>query len=299
MLVPLSVRDLMSADVETVGAAATTRAVAERLLVAEAGVVVVVDGDRPVGVVTERDLVGVLARDADPDGTRASTVMTDDVVTVEPDATAEEAALLLASGGFRRLPVVEDGALVGILTSRDLSYALPHRGESGPGREPRPGPGETTAYEEDGWTFEHEGDAPIGVGDVVRFRKTLTAADVAAFAHATGDTNRVHLDDAFAAATRFEERIVHGTLAVGVVSAALARLPGLTIYLGQDIRYLGPVTPGSTVTAVCEVTEALGGDRFQLTTTVYDGDDTAVIEGEATVLVDELPAPAATADGSP
>lgn len=295
MLVPLSVGDLMTEDVETVGPAATVRAVAERLHGSDIGSLVVTDGERPVGIVTERDLVGVLARAFDPDETLVERVMTGDLVTVPPEATAEQAARLLAEGGFRRLPVVENEELVGIVTTTDLSRYLPRLSE----RErhatdpvPEQGPAAET-YEEADWAFEYEdegeSEGTVAVGDVVRFRKVIDESDVEAFARATGDTNRLHLDDEFAARTRFGGRIAHGTLTVGVISAALARLPGVTVYLGQDVRYLGPVEPGETVTAVCEVTEALGGDRYRLTTTVYDGSGEAVVDGEATVLIDDLP----------
>ncbi|MFC3476566.1 MaoC family dehydratase [Halobacterium litoreum] len=148
------------------------------------------------------------------------------------------------------------------------------------------------AYRRDDWTFECTVDSreDIGVGEHVSFSKELTDDDVRAFAKASGDTNRLHLDDEFAARTRFGERIAHGTLVSGLVSAALARLPGLTIYLEQDVEYLAPVPIGERATATCEVVENLGGDRYRLTTVVTDGDGDAVVDGEAIVLVDELPA---------
>ena len=65
----------------------------------------------------------------------------------------------------------------------------------------------------------------IRVGDRVRFSKTISEDDVRAFAEASGDTNRLHLDDEYAEDTRFGRRIAHGTLVGGLISAALARLP--------------------------------------------------------------------------
>lgn len=135
--------------------------------------------------------------------------------------------------------------------------------------------GPDTAYGDEEWTFEQEG---------------VEDDNVAAFADATGDTNRVHLDESFAERTRFGGRIAHGVLTAGVVSAALARLPGLTIYLSQELCFLGPVGIGETVTAVCEVVETLGGGTFRIATTVYDQDGDPVVDGEAVVLVDDLPA---------
>lgn len=141
------------------------------------------------------------------------------------------------------------------------------------------------------WEWDRTVDrrTELSVGDRVRFSKQLTDDDIVAFAGASGDTNRLHLEDEFAEETRFGGRIVHGTLVSGLISAALARLPGLTIYLSQDVRFLRPVSPGTTLTAVVEVLEVLGDDRYRLSTVVQDEEGQAVIEGEAVVLVDERP----------
>ncbi|WP_247001783.1 MaoC family dehydratase [Halosolutus gelatinilyticus] len=142
------------------------------------------------------------------------------------------------------------------------------------------------------WQFDRTVDDrdEIGVGDAVTFEKQLTEADVRAFAHISGDTNRLHLDEEFAAETRFGERIVHGTLVSGLISSALARLPGLTIYLSQDLEFVGPVAIGDRVSARVEVVEDLGNDQFRLETIIRNEDeDTTVIDGEAVVLIDDLP----------
>ena len=128
----------------------------------------------------------------------------------------------------------------------------------------------------------------IDVGTTVEFTKTLSDADVVRFAAASGDTNPLHLDEAFAEQTRFGGRIVHGTLAGGLISAALACLPGVVVYLSQDLEFSSPVRIGDRVTASIEVVENLGDDQYRLRTTVVDGDETR-IDGEAVVLIDELP----------
>jgi 3-hydroxybutyryl-CoA dehydratase len=159
------------------------------------------------------------------------------------------------------------------------------------GKEP-PATPEVT-YSRPEWAFEgadEDADGTVSLGDRVRFSKRLTDEEVQVFADASGDTNRLHLDDEFAEGTRFGRRIAHGTLVSGVISAALARLPGLTIYLSQDLQFLGPVDIGETVTAVCEVVEELGDGRYRLTTIVEDEDGETVIDGEAIVLIDDLPA---------
>lgn len=139
------------------------------------------------------------------------------------------------------------------------------------------------------WDRTVETTDDLTVGDRVTFSKRVTDDDVERFAAASGDTNRLHLDDEFAVETRFDGRIVHGTLVASLISAALARLPGLTIYLSQDVRFLRPVSPGERLTAVVEVVELLGDDRYRLSTLVRDENDETVIEGEAVVLIDDLP----------
>ncbi|WP_254769352.1 MaoC family dehydratase [Salinilacihabitans rarus] len=156
-----------------------------------------------------------------------------------------------------------------------------------------PAPIPSVDYSTLDWEFERTVDDPnrIGVGDAVTFEKTLSDEDVRAFAHVSGDTNRLHLDEAFAAETRFGERIVHGTLVSGLISAALARLPGLTIYLSQDLEFRAPVGIGDRVAARVEIVEDLGNDQYRLETRIRDeDDDRTVIDGEAVVLIDDLPA---------
>ncbi|WP_396613746.1 MaoC family dehydratase (plasmid) [Haloferax sp. S1W] len=149
----------------------------------------------------------------------------------------------------------------------------------------------SVAYDDSDWEVTRTVDSPddIETGDTVTFSKTLTEEDIQAFAHASGDTNRLHLDDSFARKTRFGGRIAHGTLVSGLISAALARLPGSVVYLSQDTRFLSPVEIGSRLTAKVEVAEVLAADRYRLSTAVTKGDGEDVIDGEAVVLVDPVP----------
>jgi acyl dehydratase len=138
------------------------------------------------------------------------------------------------------------------------------------------------------WETEIDADERLTVGDAVRFTKTLSEDDVDRFAAASGDTNPIHLDDEWAEETRFNGRIVHGTLAAGLISAALARLPGGVVYLSQDLEFRAPVRLGDRITAEVEVVEDLGGDRYRLRTTVAKGEE-LVIDGESVVLIDDVP----------
>jgi acyl dehydratase len=150
---------------------------------------------------------------------------------------------------------------------------------------------ESVAYDDPDWVSTRSVGDPeaIAVGDRVEFAKTLSDADVRAFADASGDTNRLHLDEGFAADTRFGGRIAHGTLVSGLISAALARLPGLTVYVSQDLEFQRPVPIDSQVRATVEVVEDLGGGRFRLSTVVENDDEEAVVDGEAVVFIDDQP----------
>ncbi|MFB6079997.1 MAG: MaoC family dehydratase [Haloferacaceae archaeon] len=153
---------------------------------------------------------------------------------------------------------------------------------------------ESVAYERPEWSSERTVRTPgaIDVGDAVHFSKRFTDDEVRTFAELSGDTNRLHLDDEFAESTRFGRRIVHGTLVSGLISAALARLPGLTIYLSQDVQFLKPVDIGERVTALVEVVEDLGDGRYRLSTEIADDpddpDDEPYVRGEAIVLIDAM-----------
>jgi len=152
-----------------------------------------------------------------------------------------------------------------------------------------PAPAERIEPDEDlpEWHVTISEDHPgnLGVGDRIEFTKTISDDDVRQFAAASGDTNPLHLDDEFAEQTRFRGRIAHGTLVGSLISAALARLPGLTIYLSQNLEFLAPVEIGDRVTAECSIAEDLGNNQYRLTTTVTDDDGETVIDGEAVVLI--------------
>lgn len=148
---------------------------------------------------------------------------------------------------------------------------------------------ESLAYTHESWTTDDELATPdeVTVGDRITFTRRLAGEDVRAFAAASGDTNRLHLDGDYAEASRFDGTIVHGGLVGGVISAALARLPGLVIYLSQDLAFLKPVEVGDEVAAVVEVVEDLGGGQYRLETTVSRSDGEVVVDGEAVVLIEK------------
>ena len=126
--------------------------------------------------------------------------------------------------------------------------------------------------------------ADVKVGDTASFSKTVTEADIVNFAGVTGDFNPVHVDAEYAGASMFGERIAHGMLAAGYISAVLGmQLPGPnTIYLGQTLQFKLPVKIGDTVTATVTVAEKREEKRIlKLDTTVTNQRGEVVVTGEA------------------
>ena len=120
------------------------------------------------------------------------------------------------------------------------------------------------------------------------------AEDVEAFARVTGDANPVHLDEAYAAKSRFGRRIAHGMLAVSYISALLGtEFPGPgTIYLSQSVSFRKPVFLGDTLTVTATVT-AYRPEKSILTlaTECRNQDGEKVLEGQAVCLVSDLTGP--------
>ena len=129
----------------------------------------------------------------------------------------------------------------------------------------------------------------LDVGDEVTLTRRLGDEEADQFAKITSDTNGLHLNDAFAAETRFGERILHGTLVAGLISAALAAFPGLTIYLDQHLEFVAPAAIGDTYTARCTIVDELARGRYRVSTRVENSDGDIVIQGTATILIDEMP----------
>lgn len=126
----------------------------------------------------------------------------------------------------------------------------------------------------------------IKTGDEASLSLTITEAHVVAYAGITGDVNPVHLDAEFARQSMFGERIAHGMLVAGLISAVLGtQLPGPnSIYLGQELRFTAPVKLGDTVTATVAVTEKRDDKQIiKLRTTVSNQRGEMVIDGTAVV----------------
>lgn len=129
------------------------------------------------------------------------------------------------------------------------------------------------------------------VGQTSSLTQTVRSDDLVRFAETSGDSNPVHLDEAYAATTRFGKRIAHGMLVASYVSALLGtHFPGPgTIYLSQSLKFVRPVFIGDTLEIVATVTK-FREDKAILTmeTAVSNQHGETVLTGEAVCLVSDV-----------
>lgn len=132
----------------------------------------------------------------------------------------------------------------------------------------------------------------LTIGQEASFAKTVTEADILLFSGVSGDTNPMHINADYAAASPFKTRIAHGMLSASFISAILGtRMPGPgTIYLSQNLKFKAPVRVGDTVVATATVT-AIDDVRRRVTlATRCAVGAQVVIDGEAVVMVERRPA---------
>lgn len=122
----------MTAKVLTTGLNTSVAKAAKLMAKNSVGSIVVVQSKKPVGILTERDLLmKVLSADLKPSKIPVKKIMSQPVVTITPDTDIADAVRIMARNGIRRLPVVEHGKLVGIITTMDIMKISPEILESG------------------------------------------------------------------------------------------------------------------------------------------------------------------------
>ena len=129
----------------------------------------------------------------------------------------------------------------------------------------------------------------VEVGETAEFSRTLTEADLSSFAELSGDFDPIHMDDAYAARSRYGRRIAHGILSMALfssVSSIISRRakergsPGVSVSMGYDkIRFLEPVFIGDRLTARYTIV-ALEGDRSRSRVEVLNQAGDLVVVGE-------------------
>jgi CBS domain-containing protein len=116
----MQVSEIMSKDLVTVGPEYNVADVASLMRSKRIGSVIVLEDDRVLGILTERDILGVVGSGEDPKNVAAHEALTDDLVTIGPDAPVEKAAQEMVRAGVRHLPVISEQDLIGIVSMRDL-----------------------------------------------------------------------------------------------------------------------------------------------------------------------------------
>jgi 3-hydroxybutyryl-CoA dehydratase len=132
----------------------------------------------------------------------------------------------------------------------------------------------------------------LSVGQEASLSKTVTEADIGAFAEISGDKNPVHLDAQYAAGTMFKERIAHGMLSAAYISAVFGmKLPGPgAIYISQTLNFKAPVKIGDTVVALVKLAELIPEKRRARFECVCSVNGKPVVQGEAVLVVPARPA---------
>jgi CBS domain-containing protein len=120
-----NVRDAMTENPRSIGTSASVVEAARLMRDQHVGSLPITDDEKLVGMITDRDITTrVVAEAADPTTTSVGDVYSQDLISVEPDNDLEDAVQLMASHQVRRLPVVEDGRLVGIVAQADIALNL-------------------------------------------------------------------------------------------------------------------------------------------------------------------------------
>lgn len=121
----LKVGDIASKDVVTIGKPATIRTASRIMREKGIGGLVVMEDDKPVGMVTERNIMnGIVAKKLDPSNTNVGAIMSSPLITAPYETDVRDAAGTMLEKGIRRLVVLKDGKLYGIVTTKDVVKAL-------------------------------------------------------------------------------------------------------------------------------------------------------------------------------
>jgi CBS domain-containing protein len=116
------VKEIMTTDVKTIRPEDNIKRLAEMMVKNKIGSLVVVEGSgEVVGIATERDIIeDIILLGKSPEEVKVRDVMTKDIITVQPDNSLEEAAEVMVNHKIKKLPVIDKGRLVGIVTATDL-----------------------------------------------------------------------------------------------------------------------------------------------------------------------------------
>lgn len=122
----IKVKEAMIEKVITIKSCENVFDAAKTMSDEDVGMLVVLDGKRPVGVITREDIVvKIVAKKTDPEKIKVKEIMGSPVITVSPDDDLADAARVMSKRGYERLPVVSMGKLVGIVSDREVAKVAP------------------------------------------------------------------------------------------------------------------------------------------------------------------------------
>ena len=126
----------------------------------------------------------------------------------------------------------------------------------------------------------------LEIGQSFKFKRFLSEDDVQAFAEISGDDNPIHIDEAYAAKTRFGRRIVHGVLLLGIISKVLGRdFPGHgSVAVALSARFLRPVPVNSEIEVEVKITEKIDARKHAKARVYIYHEEKMVLGGEATMI---------------
>ncbi|MDY7082750.1 MAG: CBS domain-containing protein [Halobacteria archaeon] len=125
-MIETHISEIMTTSVRTIRPDTDARTAAEVLSENQIGSLIVVnEADEPVGIFTESDIVRIIAEGSDASSVEVSEFMSSPLVTAESDEVIQDAARKMKEENIKKLPVIDDGKLVGIITTTDLSDYIP------------------------------------------------------------------------------------------------------------------------------------------------------------------------------
>jgi CBS domain-containing protein len=128
----MKAKEIMTQKIVSVGKRETVAEAAKKMQRADIGSLPVEDNSQLVGMITDRDIVlRNVAVDRDPHQTRCEEIMTTDIVSVRPDSEIDEVANIMSSQQIKRVPVVEQQKVVGMISLKDISQASAWKNEAG------------------------------------------------------------------------------------------------------------------------------------------------------------------------
>ena len=120
----MKISEIMTKAAVTDSAEDTLTEACDKMRHSQTSSILIMDGERMIGIVTERDVVKAVAQGLDPKETRVKDLMTSDIVTIGPMTTLKEAAEIMATKWIRHLPIMEGSKVVGMISQRDLTGVL-------------------------------------------------------------------------------------------------------------------------------------------------------------------------------